>query len=207
MPTRSHHNFPSVGPNRKRLSALRIPAPSDGGVGGRERGTTSTGETVVRLLDFIRTRRSQRRQALQPAPAEVEEALPTERDITTRLREEIAAARQAGPGPWPSVQQAHMAAAHVFTPIRAAAQQLAQELAGNEHITWTMRDHDVALTLGQERRIHASREGWQRDFAVADTLYCPDLGASVARTYAFQTPDEVITFLIKACAEFLARQP
>jgi hypothetical protein len=70
-----------------------------------------------------------------------------------------------------------------------------------------MRDHDVALTLGQERRIHASREGWQRDFAVADTLYCPDLGASVTRTYAFQTPDDVITFLIKACAEFLARQP
>jgi hypothetical protein len=192
--------------NRKRLSALRIPAQRDGCAGGRERDDTSTGETVVRLLDFIRTRRSQRRQALQPAPAEVEEALPKERDIKTLLREEIAAAQQAGHGPWPSVQQANMEAAHVFKPVREAAQQLAQELAGNEHITWTMRDHDVDFTLGQERRIRASREGWHRDFAVADTLYCPDLGASVERTYAFQTPDEVITFLIRACAEFLARQ-
>jgi hypothetical protein len=161
----------------------------------------------VRLLDFIRIRRSQRRQALQPAPAEVEEALPKERDINTRLREEIAAAQQAGQGPWPSMEQAYMEAAHVFKPVREAAQQLAQELAGNEHITWTMRDHDVDLTLGQERRIRASREGWQRHFAVADTLFCPDLGASVERTYAFQTPDEVITFLIRACAEFLAQQP
>jgi hypothetical protein len=161
----------------------------------------------VRLLDFIRTRRSQRRQALQPAPAEVEEALPTEHDIKTRLREEIAAAQQAGHGLWPSVKQANMEAARAFKPVREAAQQLAQELAGNEHITWTMRDHDVDLTLGQERRIRASREGWQRDFAVADTIYCPDLGASFERTYAFPTPDDVITFLIKACAEFLARQP
>ena len=91
---------------RKRLSALRIPAQRDGCAGGRARDDTSTGETVVRLLDFIRTRRSQRRQALPPAPAEVEEALPKERDINTRLREEIAAAQQSGQGPWPSVKQA-----------------------------------------------------------------------------------------------------
>jgi hypothetical protein len=91
--------------------------------------------------------------------------------------------------------------------VRDAVQQLAHELAGNERITWTMRDHDVDLTIGQERRIRASREGWHRDFAVAGTLSCPDLGASVERTYTFQTADEVITFLIKACAEFLAQQP
>jgi hypothetical protein len=192
---------------RKRLSALGIPAQRDGCAGGRARDDTSTGETVVRLLDFIRTRHSQRRQALQPAPVEVEEALPTERDIKTRLREEIAAAQQAGDGPWPSLKEAHMEAAHVFKPVREAAQQLAQELAGNERVIWTIRDHDVDLTLGQERRIRASRQGWQRDFAVADTIACPELGASVERTYAFQTPDDVITFLIKACAEFLARQP
>src|SRR6266850_1676996 len=192
---------------RKRLSALRIPAQRDGCAGGRARDETSTGETVVRLLDFIRTRRSQTRQALPPAPAEVEEALPNERDIHTRLREEIAAARQAGQGPWPSVKQAHMEAAHVFTPVREAAQQLAHELAGHEHITWTLRANDLTLTLGQERRVSASRQGWQRHFAVADTIACPDLGASVEHTYAFQTPDEVITFLIRACAEFLAQQP
>jgi hypothetical protein len=161
----------------------------------------------MRLLDFIRTRRSQRRQALQPAPAEVEEALLEEHDIKTRLREEIAAAQQAGHGPWPSVKLANMEAAHVFKPIREAAQQLAQELSGNEHIMWTMRDQDVDLTLGQERRVRVSREGWQRDFAVEDTIYGSDLGASFERTYAFQTPDGVITFLIRACAEFLARQP
>ena len=161
----------------------------------------------MKLLDFIRTRRSQRRQALQPAPAEVEEALLEARDITMRLREEIAAAQQANDGPWPSVKQANLEAAHVFKPVREAAQHLAQELAGHEHITWTMRDYDVDLTLGQERRVSAARQGWQRDFAVADTIDCPDLGASCERTYAFQTPDEVITFLIRACAEFLARQP
>jgi hypothetical protein len=182
---------------RKRLSALRIPAQRDGCAGGRERDETSTGETVVRLLDFIRTRRSQRHQALPPAPAPVEEALPNERDINTRLREEIAAARQAEDGPWPSVKQANREAAHAFTPIREAAQQLAHELVGNE----------LTLTLGQERRVSASRQGWQRDFAVEDTIACPDLGASVEHMYAFQTPDEVITFLIRACAEFLAQQP
>jgi hypothetical protein len=99
-----------------------------------------------------------------------------------------------------------MEAARVFKPVREAVQQLAQELAGNEQITWTMRDHDVDLTLGQERRVSASREGWHRDFAVADTIYCPDLGAACERTYAFQTADDVITFLIRACAEFVARQ-
>jgi hypothetical protein len=192
---------------RKRLSALRIPAQRDGCAGGRARDETSTGEPVVRLLDFIRTRRSQRRQALPPAPAEVEEALPKERDINTRLREEIAAAQQAGQGPWPSVKQAYMEAAHVFKPVREAAQQLAHELAGNEHIMWTLRANDLTLTLGQERRVSASRQGGQRDFAVADTIACPELGASVEHTYAFQTPDEVITFLIRACAEFLAQQP
>jgi hypothetical protein len=165
------------------------------------------GETVVRLLDFIRTRRSQRRQALPPAPAPVEEALPNERDINTRLREEIAAAQRAGHGPWPSLKQAHMEAAHLFTPVREAAQQLAQELAGNERITWTLRANDLTLTLGQERRVSVSRQGWQRDFAVEDTIACPDLGASVEHAYAFQTADEVITFLIRACAEFLAQQP
>jgi hypothetical protein len=192
---------------RKMPSALRIPAQSDGCAGGRTRDDTSTGETVVRLLDFIRTRRSQRHQALPPAPAEVEEALPNERDINTRLREEIAAARQAEDGPWPSVKQANREAAHAFTPVREAAQQLAHELAGNEHITWTLRANDLTLTLGQERRVSASRQGWQRDFAVADTIACPDLRASVERTYTFQTADDVITFLIKACAEFLAQQP
>ena len=192
---------------RKRLSALKTPTPRDGYAGGRARDETSTGETVVRLLDFIRTRRSQRHQALPPAPVEVEEALPNERDINTRLREEIAAAQQAGQGPWPSVKQAQMEAAHLFTPVREAAQQLAHELAGNDHITWTLRANDLTLTLGQERWVSASRQGWQRHFTVEDTIACPDLGASVARTYAFQTADEVITFLIKACAEFLARQP
>jgi hypothetical protein len=192
---------------RKRLSALRIPAQRDGCAGGRTSDDTSTGETVVRLLDFIRTRRSQRHQALPPAPAAVEETLPNERDINTRLREEIAAARQAEDGPWPSVKQANREAAHAFTPVREAAQQLAHELAGNEHITWTLRANDLTLTLGQERRVSAARQGWQRDFAVADTIACPDLGASVEHTYAFQTPDEVITFLIRACAEFLAQQP
>src|SRR5262245_21136881 len=93
--------------NRKRLLALRIPAQRDGCAGGRERDDTSTGEMVVRLLDFIRTRRSQRRQALQPAAAEVEEALPKERDIKTRLREAIATAQQSGHGPWPSMKQAN----------------------------------------------------------------------------------------------------
>jgi hypothetical protein len=187
--------------------ALRILEKSHGCAGGRTSDDTSTGETVVRLLDFIRTRRSQRHQALPPAPAEVEEALPNERDIHTRLREEIAAARQAEDGPWPSVKRANREAAHAFTPVREAAQQLAQELAGNEHITWTLHANDLTLTLGQERRVSAARQGWQRDFAVADTIACPGLGASVDHTYAFQTPDEVITFLISACAEFLAHQP
>jgi hypothetical protein len=144
---------------------------------------------------------------LPPAPTAVEEAFPNERDINTRLREEIAAAQQAEDGPWPSMKQANHEAAHAFTPVREAAQQLAHELAGNEHITWTLRANDLTLTLGQERRVIASRAGWQRDFTVENAIACPDLGASVARTYAFQTADEVITFLIKACAEFLARQP
>ena len=161
----------------------------------------------MRLLDFIRTRRSRRHQALPPAPAAVEEALPHERDINTRLREEIAAARQTEDGPWPSVRQANREAAHAFTPVREAAQQLAQELAGDERITWTLRANDLTLTLGQERRVSASRQGGQREFAVGDTITWPDLGASVEHTYAFQAPDEVITFLIRACAEFLARQP
>jgi hypothetical protein len=161
----------------------------------------------VRLLDFIRQRRSQIRRALQPAPAEVEEALLNDHAITARLHKAIAAARQSGQGPWPSVQQANREAAHIFKPVVEAAQHLAQALAGHAHITVMLRDHAVDLTLGQERRVRASRAGWQRDFAVEDTIYCPDLGASVARTYAFQTPDEVITFLIRACAEFLARQP
>jgi hypothetical protein len=161
----------------------------------------------VRLLDFIRQRRSQIRRALRPAPAEVEEALRTDRDITARLQQEIAAARQSDQDPWPSVTQANREAAHLFKPVRAAAQQLAQEVAGNVHITVLLRENDVDLTLGQERRVRASRHGWQRDFAVEDTIHCPELGASVARTYAFQTADDVITFLIRACAEFLARQP
>jgi hypothetical protein len=151
---------------RKRLSALRIPTQRDGCAGGRARDDTSTGETVVRLLDFIRARRSQRHQALPPAPAEVEEALPNERDIKTRLREAIAAAQQAGHGPWPSLKQAPMEAAHLFKPVREAAQELAHELAGHEQITWTLRANDLTLTLGQERRVSASRQGWQRDFAV-----------------------------------------
>ena len=138
---------------------------------------------VVRLLDFIRTRRSQRRRALQPAPAEVEETLSAEHDLKALLHQAIAAARQADDGPWPSVKQANREATQAFKPVREAAQQLAQELAGNEHITWMMRDHDVDLALGQERRIRASRAGWQRDFTVADTIYGADLGASFdART-------------------------
>ena len=161
----------------------------------------------MRLLDFIRTRRSQRRQALQPAPAEGEETLRPERDLKALLQQAIAAARQADAGPWPSLKQANREAAQAFKPVREAAQQLAQELAGHAHITWTMRDHDVDLALGQERRISASRAGGQRDFTVADTIYGADLGASCARTYAFQTPDDVITFLLRACAEFVARQP
>jgi hypothetical protein len=161
----------------------------------------------VRLLDFIRKRRSQIRLALQPAPAEIEEALLHEREITARLRQEIVAAQQSGHGPWPSVTQANLEAAQRFKPILKATQYLAQELAGHEHITLTMRDHEVELALGQERRISASRYGWQRDFAVEDRIACPDLGASVERTYTFPTADDVITFLIRACAEFLARQP
>jgi len=171
------------------------------------RGETSRGETVVRLLDFIRKRHCQIRLALQPAPAAIEEALLHERDIKARLHREIAAAQQSGHGPWPSVKQANLEAAQLFKPILKATQDLAQELAGNEHVTVTMRDYEVELALGQERRIRASRYGWHREFAVEDHIDCPDLGASVERTYTFPTPDDVITFLIRACAEFLARQP
>src|SRR5919106_2810414 len=125
-------------------SALRIPDQSDRDDGGREKGHTSRGEMVVQLLDFVRKRRSQIRRALQPAPAEVEEALlRTDRDIKARLHEEIAAAQQSGQGPWPRVKQANMEAAHAFKPILEATQQLAQALAGNAKITFTMRDSDV----------------------------------------------------------------
>jgi hypothetical protein len=161
----------------------------------------------VRLLDFIQKRRSQIRQALQPAPAEVEEAFLKDRNINALLHKEIAAAQQSGDGPWPSVKKANMEAAQAFKPILEAMQQLAQELAGHKHMTLTMRDNDIALILGQERRIRASRDGWHRDFSVEDAIYCPDLGASCERTYVFQAPDDVITFIIRACAEFLARHP
>jgi hypothetical protein len=170
------------------------------------RGETSRGETVVRLLGVIRKRRSQIRLALQPAPAEIEAALLNERDIKARLHQEIAAAQQSGHGPWPSVKQANLEAAQRFKPILKAMQHLAQELAGHEHVTVTMRANEVELALGQERRISASRYGWQREFAVEDHISCPDLGASVERTSVFPTPDDVMTFLIRACAEFLARQ-
>jgi hypothetical protein len=171
------------------------------------RGETSRGETVVRLLDFIRKRRSQIRLALQPAPAAIEEALLKDRDIKALLHQEIAAAQQSGQGPWPSVKQANLEAAQLFNPILKATHQQAQELAGNERITVTMRDHEVVLAIGQERRIRASRYGWQCDFAIEDHIYCPDLGASFDQTYTFPTPEDVITFLIRACAEFLARPP
>ena len=172
------------------------------------RGETSRGETVVKIVDFIRKRHSQIRRALQPAPAEVEEALlRTEREITARLHQEIAAAQQAGQGPWPSVKQANREAAQLFKPVLEATQHLAQELAGNAQITLTMRDNEVELALGSERRVRASRYGWQRAFAIADHIYCPELGEYCERTYSFQTPEDVITFLIRACAEFLARQP
>jgi len=98
------------------------------------------------------------------------------------LRQEIAAARQAGQGPWPSVTQAHREAAHLFKPIFEAVQHLAQALAGHEHITMIMRANDVNLALGQERRIRTSRAGWQHDFTVEDAIDCPDLGAAVERT-------------------------
>ena len=162
----------------------------------------------MRLLDAIRRQRSQIRRALQPAPAEVEGVLVlNDDDIKALLHKEIAAAQQSGDGPWPSIKKAHREAAQVFKPVLEAVHHLAQELAGNKHITVTMGDNDVELAIGQERRVRASRYGWQRDFAVADTIYCPDLGESFERTYAFQTPGDVITFLIRACAEFLARQP
>ena len=163
---------------------------------------------VVRLLDFIRKRRSQIRRALQPAPTEVEEAsLLKNRDIQALLHEEIAAAQQSGHGPWPRVKKANMEAALVFKPVLEAAHQLAQALGGNAHITLTMRDNDLELAIGQERRVRVSRYGWQRDFAVEDHIYCPDLGDSVERTYSFQTPNDVVTFIVRACAEFLARKP
>jgi hypothetical protein len=162
----------------------------------------------VRLLDFIRKRRYQVRRALQSAPAEVEEALfRKDRDIKALLHKEIAAAQQSGHAPWPSVKKANMEASQLFKPVLDATHQLAQELAGNEHITLTMRDNDAELVLGQERRLRASRYGWHREFSVEDHIYCPDLGESLERTYAFHTADGVVTFMIRACAEFLARQP
>jgi hypothetical protein len=161
----------------------------------------------VRLLDFIQKRRSEIRRALRPAPAEIEKAFLKDSDIKALLHKEIAAAQQSGDGPWPSVKKANLEAAQAFKPVLEATQQLAQELAGHKHITLTMHDNEIALVLGQERRIRASRDGWHRDFSVEDTIYCPDLGASFDRTYVFQAPDNVITFIIRACAEFLARHP
>jgi hypothetical protein len=113
----------------------------------------------VRLLDFIRKRRSQIRLALQPAPAEIEAGLLNEREIAARLRQEIAAAQHSGHGPWPSVKQANLEAAQLFKPVLKATQHLAQELAGHERITVITRDHEVELALGQERRIRASPHG------------------------------------------------
>ncbi len=173
-----------------------------------ERGDTSRGEKVVKLLDFIRKRRSQIRRALQPAPAEVEEALlRKDRDIKALLHKEIAAAQQSGHGSWPSVKKANMEASQLFKPVLGATHQLAQELAGNENITFMMRDNEVEIAIGHERRVRASRYGWHREFAVEDNIYCPDLGESFERTYSFHTPDDVSIFIIRACAEFLARQP
>jgi hypothetical protein len=89
----------------------------------------------VRLLDFIRKRRSQIRRALQPAPAEVEAALlRKDRDIKARLHKEIAAAQQSGHGPWPSVKKANIEASQLFKPVLDATHQLAQALAGNDNI-------------------------------------------------------------------------
>lgn len=162
----------------------------------------------MRLLDFIRKGRNEIRQALQSAPAEVEEALLLQdRDVKVLLHKEITAAQQAGHGPWPSVKKANMEASQLFKPVLDAMHQLAQELAENESIRFRLHDNEVELAIGHERRLTASRYGWDREFSVEDHIYCPDLGDSLERTYVFRTADDVITFMIRACAEFLARQP
>ena len=135
--------------------------------------------------NFIRSGRSQIQRALQPATTEVEEASLKNGDIYPLLHGVPAAAQQSGHGRWPRVKKANMEAAPVFKPVLEAAHQLAQALGGNAHITLTMRDNDVELAIGQERRVRVSRYGWQRDFAVEDHIYCPDLGDSVERTNWF----------------------
>jgi hypothetical protein len=137
----------------------------------------------------------------------VEEAILKARDIKALLQQEIAAARQSSHGPWPSVKKANIEASLQFKPVLEATRQLAQELAGNEQITVTTRDNEVELAIGQERRVRASRYGWHRDFAVADSICWSELGQSFERTYSFRSADEVIIFIIKACADLLARQP
>ena len=162
----------------------------------------------MRFLDFIRKQHSQLRQALQPAPAEIEEAiLAKDQDIKALLHKEIATAQQSGRGPWPRLMQANLEASHAFKPILEAMQQLAQEVAENKDIRCTIHDNEVELTIGQERRVRASRYGWQRDFTVEDHILWSEVGEYIARTYAFKTSEDVIIFIVRACAEFLARQP
>jgi hypothetical protein len=105
-----------------------------------------------------------------------------------------------------SVKKAIMEAALVFKPVIEARASTGAGVRGNAHITLRIRDNDVELIIGQERRVRASRHGWQRDLLSRTLHLLPDLGTLLnERT----VPDfnDVVTFIVRACAEFLARKP
>jgi hypothetical protein len=128
-------------------------------------------------------------------------------DIKNLLQKEIAKAKEEKRVKEQGDGKRQEQAARVFDPVVLAADQLKSELSNNKQIEFGISDHHVEIHFGKNRKVVVSSHGPRNEFVAVEEIEYeyPEYHVS-KRDFYFKTSGEIIYFLVKVCADFIANQ-
>ena len=128
-------------------------------------------------------------------------------DIKSLLNTEIHSAKQAKEEKEKQDAVLEQEAAKLFQPIVSAMEQLKSELSTYPEITFSISTHFVTLRLGKDTKLETGRYGWSHNFRLEETnTYKYPEYEVLEHSHEFDDAGSVVAFIIKTCAEYVARK-
>ena len=128
-------------------------------------------------------------------------------NIKKRLVEEVQKARRDSEKAKAEDAHRETEAKELFLPIVRAMEQVQEELLHHDNIKICISDQHVDIKLGKGTALEAHRYGWSNSFTIEETNTYEYPEYDVIETkHDFGTAEEAIDFLVKKCAQYVARR-
>lgn len=126
--------------------------------------------------------------------------------IRDKLADELAKASKEEGGKRFGKKARELEAIELFKPIAEAARELSVELKDINGLSISVRKNQVRIKLGDVTTLEFCRYFFTNEFSVDEKNQWGEPSYELTeRTHKFETSEQVIDFIVKECAEYVAR--